>query len=225
MPLSQLTRLDAFVRRHLRIYAALRVSSAGDWGHAALELFINLVFALLPIWIPIIVYPMFGKEFDSNYHVIYDQIKHGELFFLSTALLAPIFYFTFPQVYNVSRAQRTFPSHQTLILIFIFTVILSVLAIAASKLQAEEAGIPFRMVSWSVWLFAFSSIFFYFTLTVKNWFERGGVEGILDEKSREEERVAPADAGSGLRPAVDPDDLVAATIAAHAAPDSSGVNR
>jgi len=218
-------RIDAFVRRHLRIYAALRVSSTGDWGRAALELSINLVFALLPVWVPLIVYPMFGRDGGPLSQIIFEQIKHGELYFIAAALLAPVFYFTFPQVQNLSRTQRTFPSHQTLILIFIFTVILAVLAIAASKLQAEEAGIPVRMVTWSEWLFALTSILFYFTLTVKNWLERGGVENILDDQSREEERIAPVPSKSGEAPAVDPDALVAATLTAHAAGTASGASQ
>lgn len=218
----KLARFDAFVRKHLRMYAALRLSSPGDWGRAAVELGITLVFGLLPVWVPLIFYPMFGLHAGSLAHIIYEQIKHGELYFLASALLAPIFYFTFPGAQNRSRAERSFPSHQTLIFIFLFYVILSVLAVAASKLQAETAGIPPRMVKLSVWLFALSCIFFYFTLTVKNWFERGGIEQLLDEQSREEERVAPDSKKEGEAAAPEPDDLVEQTLADHVVVSSEG---
>jgi len=206
------------------MYAALRLSSTADWGRAAVELMITLVFGLLPIWVPLIVYPMFGVHTGDFRNVVYEQIKHGELYFLATALLAPIFYFTFPEAQNPSRAQRSFPSHRTLILIFLFTVILSVLAVAASKLQAETSGIPVRMVRWSVWLFGVSCLLYYFTLTVKNWFERGGVEGLLDEQSREEERIAPTPDRNEEPAAPDAEDLVNQTIADHVVTPTDGEN-
>lgn len=218
---SGFKKFDIFARKHLRMYAALRLSSRGDWGRAAVELLITLVFGLLPIWVPLIVYPMFDIRAGTILAIIYDQIKHGELYFLASALLAPIFYFTFPGAQNPSRAQRSFPSHQTLIFIFLFYVILSVLAVAASKLQAETAGIPARMVRLSVWLFALSCIFYYFTLTVKNWFERGGVEEVFDEQSREEERNAPNPEEAEPAPP-EPEDLVAQTIADHVIPGAEG---
>jgi hypothetical protein len=214
--------LDKFLRKHLRMYAALRLSSRGDWGRATVELLITLVFGLLPIWVPLIVYPMFGLHAGTVQEIIYEQIKHGELYFLASALLAPIFYFTFPAAQNPSRAQRSFPSHQTLIFIFFFYVILSVLAVAASKLQAETTGIPPRMVRLSVWLFGFSCVFFYFTLTVKNWFERGGVEELFDEQSRTEEKIAPDPEKEAEPAAPEPDDLVAQTLADHVVPGSEG---
>jgi hypothetical protein len=207
------------------MYAALRLSSAADWGRAAVELLITLVFGLLPIWVPFIVYPMFGVHEDGFSNVVYAQIKHGELYFLATALLAPIFYFTFPEAQNPSRAQQSFPSHRTLILIFLFTVILSVLAVAASKLQTETNGIPVRMVKWSAWLFGVSCILYYFTLTVKNWFERGGVEGLLDEQSREEERIAPDPERDHEPAAPDAEDLVNQTLADHVVPPTDGATQ
>jgi hypothetical protein len=167
---------------------------------------------------------MFGVHTGNFTNVVYEQIKHGELYFLATALLAPIFYFTFPEAQNPSRSQQSFPSHRTLILIFLFTVILSVLAVAASKIQAEASGIPIRMVRWSVWLFGVSCILYYFTLTVKNWFGRGGVEGLLDEQSREEERIAPDPDRNEEPAAVNAEDLVNQTIADHVVAPTDGEN-
>jgi hypothetical protein len=208
--------LDDWLKRILRIYGALRLSSPGDWAKAAIELFVTLVFGLLPIWVPLIVFPMFDVAHGDVWDIIYDQIKHGELYFLSTALLAPIFYFTFPGARSAASTEiGQFPSQRVLILIFVLTLVISVLAIAASKLQSEVAGIPPRMVHWSEWLFSLSCVLYFFTLTVKNWFERGGVESIYDEQSREEDRRNPDPERQAEEPAVDPDTLVEQTIAAH----------
>jgi len=142
-------RFDDWLKSILRIYGALRLSSPGDWGRATVELGVTVIFALLPIWVPLIVYPMFGTDRGGAWDIIYEQIKHGELYFLSTALLAPIFYFTFPGARSTSSADvGQFPSQRVLILIFVLILILSVLAIAASKLQSEATGIPPRMVRW-----------------------------------------------------------------------------
>jgi len=209
-------RFDDWLKSILRIYGALRLSSPGDWGRATVELGVTVIFALLPIWVPLIVYPMFGTDRGGAWDIIYEQIKHGELYFLSTALLAPIFYFTFPGARSTSSADvGQFPSQRVLILIFVLILILSVLAIAASKLQSEATGIPPRMVRWSEWLFGLSCVLYFFTLTVKNWFERGGVENIYDEQSREEDRRNPDPERAAEPPAVEPDALVEQTLAEH----------
>jgi hypothetical protein len=71
------------------------------------------------------------------------------------------------------------------------------------------------MVSWSEWLFGLSSVLYFFTLTVKNWFERGGVETIYDEQSREEDRRNPDPERADEGPAVEADALVEQTLADH----------
>lgn len=214
-----LERFDNWLKATFSLYGALRRSARGDWGRAASESIITLIFGLLPVWVPFLVLPMFGAHISNYTDVAYDQIKNGELYFLTTALLAPIFYFTFPSARRRGGSGiALFPAQQALILIFIMTVVVSVLAIAASKIQTVHTGIPPRMVEWSVWLFAFSCFLYFLTLTVKNWLERGGVESVIDEQSRAEDRRTPDPDRAAEGPAPDADDLIAETLAEHTIP-------
>lgn len=246
---------DLFLRRNMRIYGALRQCAAGDWGRAFTELFITLLFALFAVWVPVLIYPMFGLNEHSISETLYLQVENGELYILTTALLAPVFYFTFPNARIGLRTEaRHFPSQQFIILIFVGTVIISALAVAATKVQAIDPvvttssaqsepvihqasnvtgegliapatdtrkaprpHIPSRMITWSIWLFFFTSILYFLTLVVRNWLERGGVDEIFDQQSQEQDRRNPPPQPEGGVPpeAPDPDRMVRDTIAAH----------
>jgi hypothetical protein len=190
--------------------------SRSDWWRAITELFITLVFGLLPIWVPVLVLIMFGS--DSNLRdLIFQQTKSGELYLLATGLLAPIFYFTFPIGRPAHAQVKHFPSQQMIVLIFILTLIIAVVAIAASRMQySTSGGMPPRMVRWSEWLFWFSCLLYLLTLVVKNWIEGGGVEDVFDAQSREQDRrTPPPNAENDQGPPQEPDDLVASTLAEH----------
>lgn len=159
---------------------------------------------------------MFGKLDLSFSQIVAEQIKNGELYLLATGLLAPIYYFTFPSARNGPPDRiEPFPSQQILVLLFISTVCISVLAIAATKVQAATSAIPERMISWSVWIFLFCCIVYLLTLTVKNSLEEI-TESVLDDQSRRMDRQAPPPIQpSGTGDPIDPDDMVASIIDQH----------
>lgn len=216
-----LLKIDEFFKKSLRIYGALRLCSSDDWIKAFWELATTLLFALFAIWVPLIVYPMFGRE-DRFFQIIAEQVGNGELYIITTALLAPVFYFTFPNArLSVDSQTRNFPSQQIIILIFIITIILSVLAIAATKLQdVGEEPIPPRMINWSWWLFGVSTGMYYLTLVVRNWLERGGVDDVYDRQSAADDEEMPesGNASAGRQPR-DPDEFVGDVLAQHAVKD------
>lgn len=71
------------------------------------------------------------------------------------------------------------------------------------------------MVLISAWLFAASSVLYFLTLVVRNWLESGGVEEILDEQSREQDRRNPVPGRQEL-PQTNDEDFINATLAQHA---------
>lgn len=212
-------RLDRWMRRSVKFYGALRRCSRSDWWRAVTELSITLIFGLLPIWVPVLVLIMFGSQ-GSFQDLVYQQTRSGELYLIATGLLAPIFYFTFPIGRPAHAQVKHFPSQQMIVLVFILTLIIAVVAIAAARMQYSTAGgMPVRMVRWSEWLFRFSCLMYLLTLVVKNWIEGGGVEEVFDAQSREQDRANPPPASDATPAAQEPDDLVASTMAAHEVPE------
>jgi uncharacterized membrane protein YidH (DUF202 family) len=214
-------KFDKWLRR-FALYDALRFSSKGDWGRAVAELFITLLFGTLPVWLPLVVFPMFGKAFGSWTEIVFDQVKNGELYIIAAALMAPVFYFTFPnaRAAGESKATRSFPSQQLIILIFIVGIIIAVLAIAATKVQTTASvapgrlPIPLRMIQLSAWIFAFYALLYFFTLVVRNWLDRGGVERTLDEASQRLDQEIPRSDAAHQSDPVSADQLVADTLRA-----------
>jgi hypothetical protein len=209
-------KLDDWIADQFKMYGALRKCKGRHWRSAFNEFVITLLFALLPIWVPFIALPMFkAASFDPG-PVLHDQIKNGELYIIAAALLAPIYYFTFPQSRSaLTSSIRPFPSQQLLILIFIGTVCLAVLAIAATKVQTTPAGIPPRMIDISVGLFVSCSIIFFLTLAVRNSMPETA-EASYDEESRREQMSIPPPKPLDLSGGpVNPDDLVASAIKSH----------
>lgn len=136
---------------------------------------------------------MFGKLDLSIGSIIGEQVKNGELYLIATGLLAPIYYFSFPTG-RVGAADKIqpFPSQQIILLIFLATICISVVAITATKVQAVGPhGIPQRMINWSWWLFAFCCAVYLLTLTVKNSLDEI-TERVLDENSRRVDALYPA---------------------------------
>jgi hypothetical protein len=209
-------RSDIWVAEQFKLYGAIRKCRWAHWWSAFSETVITLIFMLFPIWVPLIAFPMFGNNNLSTTEVLFNQVKNGELYIMAASLLAPLYYFTFPQARGGNGSVRLFPSQQVLVLIFIGTICFAVLAIAAAKLQAAGTGIPRGMIGVSVALFAFCSATFYLSLAVRNSLPDAAAAAWDDQSRKEQGDVPPPED----RPAenaspVDPDALVAETLKAH----------
>lgn len=206
---------DRWVASQFKLWGAIRQCRWVHWGSAISEFSLTLVFALLPIYIPLIALPMFGHDYTAPWPVLHDQIKNGELYLLSTALLTPLYYFTFPQSRGTAQVIRPFPSQQFLILIFIGTISISVLAIAATKVQAAGAGIPSEMISISIWLFLFCCLTFLLSLAVRNSLPELAERSYDEESRREQTEIPPPAPPPSPGDAVDPDEMVRAVLEEH----------
>lgn len=211
-------RLDREVSKYFRLYGALRKCAPGHWWRAFTEVALTLVFALLPIWVPMLAYPMFGHTNLGIGSIIGEQIKNGELYIIATALLAPIYYFTFPMSRGDDDGRVTpFPSQQVIILLFIGVICISVIAVTAAKVQsAGSNAIPQRMITWSIIIFWTCCLIYLLTLTVRN--SLGDLtEAAYDDQSRRQDRDMPPPGKSQAadRSLIDPDALVAETINKH----------
>lgn len=197
------------------IIGALAECSSEDWKRAFNELMVTLIFGLFPVWVPFALHLMIG---DQGWDTILEQVDEGQLFFVATALLAPIFYFTFPSARNPNgQSAKPFPSQQILIGVFIGTVVVSALAVSildfpVVNLNGQET-LKSRMVSISVALFAFASVFYFLSLVVRNWLDRGGVESMLDKRSKETDEAYPPPDRLVRASRRSAEDLVAQTLA------------
>ncbi len=215
---SLLGKIDRWVGEQFTLYGAIRRCGWRHWRPALSELLITLIFALLPLWAPIIALAMFGKESGSIPDTLFDQIKNGELYILAAGLLTPIYYFTFPQIRdNIKTKFTPFPSQQLLILIFMAIVIVAVLAVSATKVQATANGIRPQMIHLSMYLFSFCVLVFLMTLAVRNSLPEL-VEQAFDEQSRREQQEAPPPGDNLARQQetpVDPEHLIASVLKEH----------
>lgn len=207
---------DSWLSERVGLYGALRRCQGQHWWSATAEFAITLVFAVLPLAVPFVALPMFGMNISPLADTYWSQIKNGELYLLSTALLAPLYYFTFPKTRNGSVPVIVFPSQQVLILIFIVTISIAVLAIAATKVRAEGSDIPPGMILFSQYLFAFCCVTFFLTLAVKHSLPDVAGQVYDDQSRREQTEIPPSDPVPDSPP-VDEDEFVRQTIEAHAA--------
>lgn len=76
-----------------------------------------------------------------------------------------------------------------------------------------EESLKSRMVSISVALFAFASVFYFLSLVVRNWLDRGGVESLLDKKSKETDEAFPPPDRPTRTNKRSADEMVAQTLA------------
>jgi hypothetical protein len=209
-----LTEADGWLQSRFALFGALRRCRGQHWWAATVEFAITIVFAILPLAIPFVALPMFGRDISPLDSTLWSQIENGELYLLSTALLAPLYYFTFPKRGNGATSVIVFPSQQALILIFIATICIAVLAIAATKVQAEGAQIPPGMILFSQYLFFFCCLVFFLTLAVKHSLP-DTVEQAYDEESlRQQNEIPPNDRPQKIEQ-TDPEEFVRQTLAAH----------
>lgn len=212
-----LLKFDKSVGDYFRFYGAIRRCTPAHWWRAFTEIAITLVFALLPLWVPLFAFPMFGKLDLGIAKIIGEQVKNGELYLIATGLLAPIYYFSFPTARVGAQDKiQPFPSQQIILLIFLATICISVVAITATKVQAVgPQGIPQRMINWSWWLFAFCCAVYLLTLTVKNSMDEI-TERVLDENSRNTDRMYPI-VGQNIdnQSPIDPDEMINDIINQH----------
>lgn len=208
-----LTRADAFVGENFRLYGQLRKCRFGHWWLAFSEVFITLFFGLMPLWVPLIAFPMAGQNSITVNDIVWDQVKNGELYIIASSLLAPIYYFTFLR-YGRDGGSSPFPSQQVLILIFICTLILAVIAIVASKVTNGGQPIPEHMVRLSLYLLIGCTIIFLLTLAARNSIEEV-TEATYDQGSRREEKLYPPNLSTEAKIAEDPDAMIAEVINQH----------
>jgi hypothetical protein len=207
---------DRWLSERVGLYGALRRCQSQHWWSATTEFAITLVFAVLPLAVPFVALPMFGIDINPLIDTYWNQIKNGELYLLSTALLAPLYYFTFPKSRNGSVPVVVFPSQQILILIFIVTISIAVLAIAATKVRSDGTDIPDGMILFSQYLFAFCCVTFFLTLAVKHSLPDVAGQIYDDESRREQAEIPPSDPVPDSPP-VDEDEFVRQTLEAGAA--------
>lgn len=207
------SRIDRFVAENFRLYGQLRKCRFAHWWQAFTEVFMTLFFTLLPLWVPLIAYPMTGNSTSGPNTILWDQVKNGELYIIASALLAPLYYFTFSHYKRGGEGARPFPSQQVLILVFIAILIVAVIAIVASKVTNAGSEIPRHMVAGSLYILLFCVLIYFLSLAAKNSIEEV-TEGILDDQSRAEQENYPVDAPGNDQP-VDADALVADVINKH----------
>jgi len=183
---------DRFASKNIRLYDALRNCNSTHWKAAFTELSITLIFSLLPIWIPLIAIPMFRYDDVNLSYVFHNQIRNGELYIIATGLLAPIFYFTFPQYKGVANgAHRPFPSQQLLILIFIFVTTITSISVTAISVEDLSNGIPDRMIVISAAIFLLCTLIFLLSLVVRNAMPDLATQEFDGESRRETQDIPP----------------------------------
>jgi hypothetical protein len=211
--LAHLSYADSFVGENFRLYGQLRKCRFGHWWLAFSEVFITLFFGLMPLWVPLIAFPMAGQSSITVNDIVWDQVKNGELYIIASSLLAPIYYFTFLR-YGRDGGFSPFPSQQVLILIFICTLILAVIAIVASKVTNGGQAIPPHMVKLSLYLLVVCTFIFFITLAARNSIEEV-TEATYDQGSRREEELYPPAQAGETAEAEDPDSMIADIINQH----------
>lgn len=211
---SKIKDADQWLQSKFGLFGALRRCQGQHWWAATTEFLITIIFALLPIVIPFAALPMFGRNITPLGDTFWAQIQNGELYLLATGILAPLYYFTFPKRGNGGSSIVVFPSQQVLILVFIATISITVLAVAATKVQAEGERIPSYMIDFSQLLFLFCAILFFLTLAVKHSLP-DITEQVYDEESRRQERESPPNDPLDTSSHVDPEEFIRETLAAH----------
>jgi hypothetical protein len=152
------------------LVGALSAARSRDYQEAAAELIITLLISTIPIWFGSVIYIMAKSDAGSFSDVIGKNIGRGELFLMTSSLMAPILYFIF-------KGEDKFPHAMTINAICTLILIICTGAFGAIRLTSFfEINLTWndKFIMWvSASTFVMGALIVYLAFVYRNLHEDG----------------------------------------------------
>ncbi len=162
--------------RKVPLFGGLVDARLRDCSEALTEVGIGILFSIVPVWFGALVLLAGSETAKGWWDLILDNLRSGELFLYSTALLAPLYYFILKEGTDIPN----FPSKRSFIIAATIILLISVGLFAVQRAGELFGGVVYLdqgfifSLSWKTYLGGV--VLVYLACVYKNLQQEGAAE-------------------------------------------------